>query len=307
MNLVAGAVTAAVGLLLAVLSIAGILPGFTGTGVLVILLGGLVIGLSFVDKPTVIETERMSTPASLLNIFVSPTEVFQNLRRHPRWLVAVLVMTLLSATYGNLFLNRLGPERVANHTIDKTLEMSILNDDARRQIESGRAKAIEDTKNPMLRAGQVVSSFAMAVFGYAFLAAIFFLFVLAFGGAINYWQAFSAVVYAMFPVAVLRFILNTVVLYLKDPTEIHPILGQSSLIQDNLSFLVSAAENPVIYTLLASLSILMFYWVWLQATGLKNAGESVSGSTAWTSSLVVYGGMILLGLTAAFLFPSFMS
>lgn len=307
MKLIAGILVAVVGLLVSLQSIAGIFPGLTSTGVFLILFGGLIIGLSFVAGPDSQGIKRMTTPSTLLNIFVSPSETFQNLRRHPRWLVAVLIMAVLSSTYSLLFVNKVTVERVTNYTIDKTLEMSILNDEAKLQIESGRGQAIEDAKNPMLRAGQAISGFVGTVFGYAFLAVMFLLFVLAFGGTINYWQAFSAVVYAVFPLAVLRFVLNTVVLYLKEATEIHPIIGQSSLIQDNLSFLVVPGENPIIYTLLASLSILTFYWVWLQATGLKNSGENVSGSTAWTSSLIVYGAMILLGVTAAFLFPSFIS
>jgi hypothetical protein len=307
MNLVAGAIVAAIGLLIAVLSIAGVIPGITQTGVVLILFGGLIIGLSFIAKPSPEDHPRMSTPSTLANIFFSPTEVFQNLKQHPRWLVAALIMALMSVTYSALFINRLTAERVTNHAIDKTLQMSILNDEARKQIEGSRAQTIADAKDPVKRAGQAVTSFATSVFGYAFLAAIFFLFVMALGGSIYYWQAFSAVIYAAFPVAVLRFVLNTVVLFLKDPTDIHPILGQSSLIQDNLSFLVSAADNPVIYTLLASLSLLAFYWLWLNATGLKNTGERVSGSMGWTATLAVYGAMILLGVVAAFLFPSFMS
>ncbi|QYO67238.1 YIP1 family protein [Leptolyngbya sp. 7M] len=307
MNLIAGIITAVVGLLLAILSIVGVIPGFTPAGVVLILLGGLFIGLSFIDKPSTEGVERMSTPSTLLNIFVSPTEVFQNLRRHPRWLVAVIIMSALSATYSNLFFYRLTPERIANFTIDKTLEMPMVTGDARVQVEGGRQKAIEDAKNPVLRVAQAISGFAMSILGYAFLAALFLLIALAFGGTINYWQAFSAVVYAMFPVAVLRFILNSIVLFIKDPTDIHPILGQQSLIQDNLGFLVLPAEHPVIYTILASLSLLTFYWIWLQATGLKNAGERISGSTAWTSALIVFGGMLLLGIVAAFLFPSFLS
>jgi hypothetical protein len=98
-----------------------------------------------------------------------------------------------------------------------------------------------------------------------------------------------------------------VLLYIKDPSDIHPILGQNTLIQDNLSFLVKASENPVIYTFLASLSLLWFYWIFLNAIGLKNAGEKVSGSIAWTAVLVVWVVIVLFGMTASWAFPSFIS
>ena len=107
--------------------------------------------------------------------------------------------------------------------------------------------------------------------------------------------------------AVVRFFLNTLVLYLKDPSEIHPILGQGSLIQDNLSFLVTASQNPVIYSFLASISLLWFYWIFLNAIGLKNAGEKVSGSIAWTAVLVVWAVVVLFGMGISWAFPSFIS
>ncbi|MBP7415158.1 MAG: YIP1 family protein [Pyrinomonadaceae bacterium] len=309
MNRIAGIVTAALGLIIAILGAIKIVPGVTGTGVFLILFGGLVIGLSFINRPDTEGDERMSTAATLGNIFFAPSDTFKNLRRHPRFLVALLIMTVLSAVYTNLFFQRLGAERVVNFTIDKTLEMGMIanNEDAKKQVEAGRAQAILDAKSPVLRATQTVSTFAGYGFTYAILAGIFMLFALAMGGKINFFQAFSAAVYAAFPVSVIKFVLNTIVLFLKDPTEIHPVLGQQSLVQDSLNFLVLPAEHPVIFTVLGATSLLGLYWVWLNATGLKNAGERVTGTIAWSASLGIFFVIILLGVVMATLFPSFIS
>ncbi len=307
MNRLAGIVTAAIGFVVCILSIVGIIPGLTGAGVALLFVGGLVIGLSFIDKPTDPAVERMSTGSTLANIFFSPSDVFRNLKSHPRWLVALLVMSILGSAYSILFHYRLTPERVVNYTVDKTLEMPMMNDQAREQIEKGRAEAIAQAKSPVRQAGTAVGSFAGAMFGYAFLALIFFLIVMAMGGKLGWWQAFAATVYAAFPFSVIRSLLNTVILFIRDPADIHPILGQSTLIQDNLNFLVTAKEHPVIFVLLGSLSLLGFYWMWLNATGLKNAGEKVSGTAAWGASIAIYGLMVLLGMAAALLFPGFIS
>ncbi|MFL6466884.1 MAG: YIP1 family protein [Pyrinomonadaceae bacterium] len=309
MNRLAGIVAVALGLIIAVLSIMKVIPGVTMSGFGLIVFGGLVIGLSFLGRPTHDEGSRMSTPNTLINIFFSPTEVFQNLRRFPRWLVPLLIMTVLSAVYTNLFVYRLTPERVANYTIDKTLEMPMVanNDDAKKQVEAGRKQAIEDAKNPVVRTGQAVGSFAGSAIWYCILGGLFMLFALAMGGQINFWQALSVAVYAAFPVAVIKFILNSIVLFIKDPTDIHPILGQGTLIQDSLNFLVVPSEHPVIFSLLGGFSLFGLYWIWLNATGLKNAGEKVSGSTAWTATIVLYVVGVLLMALMAFMFPSFIS
>jgi hypothetical protein len=307
MNRIAGIVVAVIGLLIAVLSIAKIIPSLTVTGVCLILLGGLVIGLSFIDKPDTEGSERMSTASTLGNIFFAPSEVFGNLRRHPRWLVAAIIMSLLSAVYLNAFMYRLTPERVANYAIDKTLQMSMLDDNARAKIEQGRANAIEQNKNPVLRTGQAVNSFVGEVFLYAFLGLVFFLFALAMGGKMNYWQAFAVAVYAFFPVTVIRQILNLILLFIKDPADIHPILGQRSLVQDNLNFLVAPADHPVIFVLLGWVSILWLYWIVLNSMGLKNAGERVSSTAAWAATLTIWAVGLLISLLFAMIFPSFLS
>jgi len=307
MNRLAGIIVAAIGLLVAVLGALKVLPGMTGTGVWIILFGGLIIGLSFIPKPETDGAPRLSTADTLLKIFYAPAEVFQNLRRHPRWLVAVLIMSLCSVIYTNAFINRLTAERVVNYAIDKTKEMSFLNDQARAQIEEGRSDAIEENKNPVRRAGQAVNSFIGLVFWITALAAIFFVFALAMGGKLNFWQAFAATAYAMFPVYVIRNVLSLIILYLKDPTDIHPIIGQSSLVQDSLNFLVNSPDNPVLFSLLSAFSLLGFYWIWLNATGLKNAGEKVTPTTAWTSVLAIWLLGIVLSVVLALVFPSFLS
>ncbi len=307
MNRLAGIVLAALGLLVAVLSIVGVIPGLTQTGIVMILGGGLIIGLSFINKPTITEGEPTSTASTLGNIFISPGEVFQSLKQHPRWLVAAILIALMSTAYTNLFMYRLGPERVTNHVIDKTMDMPMMNDAARAQIEAGRKDAIADSKNPVTRVAQAVAGFVGFLFWFAFLALIFFLFALAMGGTLNYWQAFSVAVYASFPVAVLRYALSTLILFLKDPVEVHPILGQGQMVQDNLSFLFDPATSPVLFSVAATMGLLTFYWVWLNAVGLKNAGEKVSGSTAWTASLTVFFIIVALSAAMAFLFPSFIS
>lgn len=297
-----------VGFIIIILGATKVVPNVTGTGVGLVLLGALFFGLSFVPKPEAESpVEAMSPIERLTKIFYAPAEVFQNLRRHPRWLIAVLVMTIVSAAYTGAFINRLGAERITNYAIDKTLEMPMLNDEARKQIESGRADAIAEAKSPVSRVAQAINSFVGQVFWYAFLALVFLLFALAMGGKINYWQAFSVGVYAGFPIFIINKLLSFILLYIKDPTEIHPLIGGNTLVTDSLNFLVAPSENPVLYMLLSGFSLLNLYWIWLVATGLKNTGENITGTIAWTAAVVIWLILLTFGVVMALLFPSFMS
>lgn len=310
MNRLAGIIAAVVGFIIASLGASKVVPGLTGTGVWLMILGGLVIGLSFVSGPEQDETPRMSTGETILNIFISPAETFRNLRRHPRWLVVIILSTILWGGYSALFMQRMTPERVIDFKTDKTLEMSIFanNPDAKKEVEKQRQPQKDDEKRPVIQAAHFVNTFILLVFLTAIFALVFFLFALAMGGKLNFWQAFSVAAYAAFPFYFIRYVLSTVILYLKDPIEIHPVLGEASLLQDSLSFLIDPpGSSPMLFVLLGGFSLLWFYWIFLSATGLKNAGEKMTPAAAWTAPIVVWllSTLLFAGFTS--LAPGFIS
>lgn len=307
MNRNVGITIAAAGFVLAIVSVAGMMPGLTGTGITLLLTGGLVIGLSFIDPIERDEKDAIPTLRSMVMIFHSPAEVFRSFRRAPQWLAAFLVITFMSVAYGQLFVARLSPERITNFTIDKTLDMPMLDDQTRRTIELGRAEAIAQAKDPVIRTGQAITSVASSFIGYVFLAALFVGIASAFGCKLKFLQSLAITIYAAFPVSVIRYLLSTILLFMKDPEEIHPILGQQALLQDNLGILMRPADSPVLYTLLGSISLLGLYWIFLNSIGLKNGGENVGSATAWTATIIVYIATVLFAVSMAALFPSFVS
>lgn len=310
MNLFAGIGLVAVGILIILAGVLKVAPGAVGSGIWAILAGIVVIGLSFVKGPDPEGAPREATAGTLTGVFFSPGETFRSLRRHPRWLVAVLVMTIASTIFTSLFFYRLTPERITNFTLDKTLESSFVasNEEAKRQIELQRPEAIAIAKNPVTRAAGAVGLFSQYTIAIAILGAVFFLFIMIMGGKINFMQAFAATAYAWFPVSIIRSVLSSIIVFIKDPNQIHPLLGQQGgLISDNLSFLVTPSQSPVLYTFLGGLGLISFYWLWLNATGLKETGERVTNGSAWISTVAVWIVGLLLGISMAFLFPSFMS
>jgi len=296
------------GLLVCIGGIAKFIPGGIGTGLSLAVFGLALFGLSFVALPVVGEdVAPMSPVQKLMGIFFEPSRVFRNLRAYPRWVAAYLVVVVLSAIYTFAFTQRVTPERIVNHTMDKLAEIGPPLAPPPDKLEEVRAKQIEDAKNPIQRVGTVVKTFAGAFIFTGIIAALYMLATLVFGGRINYWQTFASLFYAAVPIIAIQKVLGLVLLYVKSPEDIHPILGQETLVQDNLGVLVTPAIHPVIFVLASAIGVLSFYGLWLKATALKNGGTKVSKGTAWGVAVMMWilGLLLITGITA--LFPNFIS
>lgn len=286
--------------------LAKILPGGAVTGAAFAVWGIALFGLSFIPLPEPDPNEApMSGLQKVLGIFYEPTRVFRNLRSHPYWLAALLTIGIVNVVYANAFFQRLTPERIVDYTMEK-LEQSPIKPPA-DQMENAKQEALQEATQPIRKVQTAAKSFAGLFFFACLVAALCLLGVLAFGGRINFWQAFAAVLYANLPVTVISKLLSLVILYVKAPDDIHPILGQESLVTDNLGVLFSPGEHPALFVLGASIGALSFYGLWLRAKGLATAGQKVSSSAAWSVAIILWVLALILGMIFATLFSSFIS
>ena len=296
------------GLIVLVLEIVKVLPGGItgGAGASICIFGIVLAGLSFVPLPRLPETEPPLSPVQKLpGMFYEPTRIFRNLRVHPHWLAAYLLVVILSVTYTFAFVQRLTPERIVNHTVDKIGEMGPPFAPPPEMLDQMRATQLEGYKNPILRAGTVAKTFVWAFIFGAFISALYLLGVLAFGGRMNFWQALAVFFYAAVPVTVISKILSLVILYIKAPEDSHPILGQETLIQDNLGVLFSPAAHPVLFVLASAIGVLSFYSLWLKSRGLHHGGTRVSSGGAWGVAITFWLLGVLLVTIITALFPGF--
>ena len=170
-----------------------------------------------------------------------------------------------------------------------------------------RTEGVEQQKALTQQIGNVLKAVVSHFFGVAFLAALCLLGVLAFGGRMHYWQTYAVVAYISLPFTIIQKVISFIILYLKSPDDLHPILHQESLVYDNLGLLVSAKDHPVIFVIATSIGILSFYRLWLSATGLREGGYKVSSSQAWGVSITLFVIFLLFGMAIAAIFPGFLS
>lgn len=281
-------------------------PGISihaGTAGAICALGILLFAFSFMRLPAVPNPPpKMSAAGTLTGIFFEPGNVFRNLRAHPQFLAAILIAGAMNGAYSVAFYHRLTPEKIINFTMDK-LEDSPIKPPPEAMAKA-RTEGVAQAKTVAFQIGDFVKKVVSAFFGVAFVAALCLLGVLVFGGRMHYWQTFAVVAYVSYPVTLIQKAISFVILYLKSPDDIHPLLGQETLVYDNLGLLVAAKDHPVLFVIATTIGVLSFYRLWLTATGLREGGYKVSSSAAWGTAITLFIIFLLLGIAAAALFGS---
>lgn len=299
---------AAIGILVLLGGVAKAVTGGILTGIILLFSGVLLYLLSLIPLPVPRETEEpLSFFEKATGIFYEPARVFRNLRVHPHWFGAFAVVLILSWIYSFAFVQRITPERIVDHTVEKVSEMGPPFAPPPDRLEEMRTTQLSALKNPVERVqGMAKAGVGLFVLG-AFTAALCFLGILVFGGRMNYWQALAVVFYSWLPVVVIQKVLGLVILYLKAPDDLHPIRNQDTTLQDNLSLLVSGADHPVLFVLLSFIGLTWFYYLWLRASGLRYGGTKVSSGAGWGVSIMLYVLLMLFAVITTSLFPGFVS
>lgn len=286
-----------------------LLSGGLGTGGALCFFGIVIFALSFIRRPLVADAERpMSWFEKVTGIFYEPSRVFRNLRVYPSWVGAFLTIWVLTTIYSTAFVQRITPERIVDHTVEKISQMGPPFAPPPEAIEQIKADQLEALKNPAQRVGGILKS-AVNIFVFSGLipAALILLGVLVFGGRINFWQSLSVVFYSALPVIAIQKILGLVILYLKTPEDLHPILNQETTLQDNLGILLSPAEHPVLFVMASFIGLTSFYWLWLRAKGIHYAGTRVSTGQGWGVAITMWVLLLLFVVIITALFPGFIS
>ena len=264
------------GILVLVLIIAllgvGAIAVHAGTAGAICALGILLFIFSFIPLPVVPNPPpQMSAAGTLTGIFFEPSSVFRNLRAHPRFMAAILLVGLLNGIYVAAFVKRVTPERIINFTVDKLEESPIKPPP--EALAKMRTDGVEQQKSVITQIGNVAKAVVGQFFAVAILAALYLVAVLAFGGRMHYWQTYAVIAYVSLPFTIIEKGISFIILYLKSPEDVHPLLGQQTLVYDNLGLLVSGKDHPILFVIATTIGVLSFYRLWLGATGLREGGH----------------------------------
>jgi Yip1 domain len=308
MRRIVGIIVFAVGLLLLLSHILGLIPGIKWLGIFGMFIGAACFGLSFIPQPA----PGANAPAPLspadrvTGVFYEPDPVFKNLKHYPRWLAAFVVLVVFGVGYQFAVMQRVGPERLAEDRANRIIEGGFLPpqvppDDFRQaQIAEAISTATFNKLTLPLWATGGTLLFILVVAG------LYMVGVLAFGGRINFWQAVSVAAYSAVPPAVIMTVLNLILLYTQSIDDIIPLRAQQQgLARADMSILFSPSLHPFLYTLASFIGLFSIYRLWLTASGLRNTAEKIKSGSAWAIALMLWLLGALLSMVLVMLAPTF--
>lgn len=231
---------------------------------------------------------EMSTPETLGNIFFDPSTTFDALRRRPRFLVAGLLIMLISVVVTTVLFNRIDFDSFMRSQIDK----------------SPRAEQMtEQQKQTSITVGKTLArvSPVFAIFVFAAGAGLYMLGAMLLGGKMSYKQSLAVWVYSSLPPAVLTGALAVVMMFVKSADDIDLNKPGGGLLQTNLAVLLGPDSSPVMRSLLGSFDIFAFYGMFLAAIGLRRVARLSSGS-AWALVIGLWVIVVLCKVIWAALF-----
>ena len=227
----------------------------------------------------------MSTAQTLTGIFFEPGRTFEALRKRPRFLIAALILMLLTAGVTVLVYQRIDMGQY-------------IRDKMERSPRS--ANQTEEQREMGVKIGKIIG-YVTPIFvpiGIAAGAALYLLGVMAFGGSISYKRAVSVWTYSSFPPAILGTIIAVLVLFLKAAETIDP---EHLLVTNPGAFMSSESSSPVLIAVLSQFDLLRLYGLVLAAIGLRKVAKISSGS-AWGIVLGFYLIRAILGIASVAIF-----
>lgn len=234
------------------------------------------------------EPAQMSEVSTLANIFFEPGKTFDDLRRKPRF-----IMALISTAYVVSFNYKIGQDRIrrfSTEQAEKNSQFQALSPEQKKQ------------NIDLSMTIQKVISYALPVFlliGVLIGSLVYWLGGKAMGSRFGFLQAVSVWIYSSLPPTLIGMAANLLVLGLKSADDIDIATSTRGLIKANPTLFFGGKDMPVLTTLVSSIDLFAIWGLVLAAIGLNKVAKLSKGS-AWGVVLI----LALVGITLRVLFSS---
>ncbi len=232
------------------------------------------------EKIVPLDPPQMSELSTLGGIFFEPGKTFEDLKRKPRFIIALIIMIVLGVSFAFAFKYKVGDEAFKSFALEQ------IN-------KSPQADNMTpDQKNNAVNINMTVVSairYALPVIILIFTALgglIYWLAAKAFGGNGNFLHGVSVWVYSSFPPTIVSTVANFIILAFKSVDDIDIATSQRGLVQANPGILLDGKAMPVITTIV-SVFDLFIIWGWVLASiGLQKTNK-ISAGSAWAITIIL--------------------
>ena len=228
---------------------------------------------------------EMSTAETLSGVFFEPSRTFEALRSRPRFLVAGLIIFVMTCIVTAVMYMRVDMGQFIRDRIEKSPNAAQISETQKEtQVKIGKT------------VGMVLIPLSVPI-AIALGSALYMLLVMAFGGSISYKKSVAVWTYSWLPPAALGTLIALLVLFLKSPDSIVP----ENLVATNPGALLGEDSSKVLVAFLRQIDLLRFYGLFLAALGLRKVAKISSGQ-AWGVVLTLWILGLLFAVGSAALF-----
>jgi len=226
--------------------------------------------------------EKVNSFARIVGVFFSPNETFQSIARKPDFGIPLAILAFISLISGWVLASRLdfvSMMRDAMEANPQVAKMPAEQLDRMVKFSAGITKAI------------AYASPLMSILVLVILAGIIFLAFRMFGGQGDFKQAFSATVYAWYPLVLKGVVAFIVLLNRKNIS----MFDLQNPVRSNLAFLVDPKTKPVAFAFLTSVDLFSIWLIILLIIGFAALSHlSKARSAAIVISLWIIGILLKL-------------
>lgn len=228
---------------------------------------------------------EMSTAETLSGVFFEPSRTFEALRSRPRFLVAGLIIFVMTCIVTAVMYMRVDMGQFIRDRIEKSPNAAQISE-AQKETQVKLGKTF----------GMVLIPLSVPI-AIALGSALYMLLVMAFGGSISYKKSLAVWTYSWLPPAAIGTLIALLVLFLKSPDTIVP----ENLVATNPGALLGEDASKVLVAFLRQIDLLRFYGLFLAALGLRKVAKISSGQ-AWGVVLTLWILGLLFAVGSAALF-----
>ena len=197
-------------------------------------------------------------------VLVAPTETLRSIVARPTWLVALVLITLLSVVGSFLVAPKLDLESGMRDQFEERGGMS------EEQIDQAIKVATTIQKFSGLIAAFTTPITLLVISG------LFLLIFKVFGGDGGFSQFFAVTIHAWLPQTI-KGILVTALIFFRDTVTVEEL---PALLKSNLGFLSDPKDSPMAFALLSSIDVFTFWTLFLLIVGFAFASRMKQSTAA---------------------------